>query len=81
MAETIAHARRAVRIASGRSLQYRSDKKEAGSFRLGLGVRLGAALWLGVLLVATGELRDPLPPELENLALRYFEAYPPEVKA
>ena len=40
-----------------------------------------AALWLGALLVASGELRDPLPPPIEELARRYFEAYPPEVKA
>lgn len=40
-----------------------------------------AALWLGALLVATGELRDPFPPHLEELPLRYFEAFPPHTKA
>jgi len=40
-----------------------------------------AALWLGALLAAAGELPDPLPPPIEELARRYFEAYPPEVKA
>jgi hypothetical protein len=40
-----------------------------------------AALWFGALLVAAGELPDPFPPPIEELALRYFEVYPPEVKA
>ncbi len=40
-----------------------------------------AALWLGALLVAAGELPDPFPAEIEELARRYFEAFPPEVKA
>jgi hypothetical protein len=40
-----------------------------------------AALRLGALLVAAGELPDPLPPQIEELARRYFELYPPEVKA
>jgi hypothetical protein len=34
-----------------------------------------------VLLVAAGELSDPFPPPIEELARRYFEAYPPDVKA
>jgi hypothetical protein len=33
------------------------------------------------LLVASGELRDPFPPPIEELARRYFEAYPPDAKA
>ncbi len=40
-----------------------------------------AALWLGALLVAAGELPDPFPPPIEGLARRYFERFPPEVKA
>ena len=36
---------------------------------------------LGALLVAAGELPDPLPPQIEELARAYFELYPPEVKA
>jgi hypothetical protein len=40
-----------------------------------------AALWLGALLAATGQLPDPFPPTLADLARRYFSAYPPEVKA
>jgi hypothetical protein len=40
-----------------------------------------AALWLGALLVAIGELRDPFPPPIEELARRYFEAFPPDAKA
>jgi hypothetical protein len=41
-----------------------------------------AALWLGALLVAAGELPDPFPPAIEELARAYFEAYPPpDVKA
>ena len=31
-----------------------------------------AALWLGALLVAAGELPDPFPPPIEELARRYF---------
>jgi hypothetical protein len=37
-----------------------------------------AALWLGALLAAAGELPDPFPPPIKELAGRYFEAYPPE---
>ena len=40
-----------------------------------------AALWLGALLVAAGELPDPFPPAIEELARAYFELFPPEVKA
>ena len=40
-----------------------------------------AALWLGALLAAAGELPDPFPPPMEELARRYFERFPPEVKA
>jgi hypothetical protein len=40
-----------------------------------------AALWLGALLVAAGELPDPFPPPIEELARRYFEAFPPDAKA
>ena len=40
-----------------------------------------AAFFLGALLVAAGEILDPFPPPIEELAGRYFEAYPPEVKA
>jgi hypothetical protein len=40
-----------------------------------------AALWLGALLIAAGELPDPLPPQIEELARRYFERFPPDVKA
>jgi hypothetical protein len=40
-----------------------------------------AALFLGALLVAAGELPDPFPPALEELSRRYFEVFPPEVKA
>lgn len=35
-----------------------------------------AALWLGALLAATGQLRDPLSPEMGDLARRYFAASP-----
>jgi hypothetical protein len=30
--------------------------------------------------VAAGELPDPLPPQIEELARAYFDLYPPEVK-
>lgn len=40
-----------------------------------------AALFFGALLVAAGELPDPMPPQIEELARAYFELYPPEVKA
>ena len=40
-----------------------------------------AALWPGALLSAAGELPDPLPPQIEELARACFERYPPEVKA
>jgi hypothetical protein len=40
-----------------------------------------AALWLGTLLVAAGELPDPFPPPIEELARRYFERFPPRAKA
>jgi hypothetical protein len=40
-----------------------------------------AALWFGALLAAAGELPDPFPPPIEELARRYFERFPPEVKA
>jgi hypothetical protein len=40
-----------------------------------------AALCFGALLAAAGELPDPFPPPIEELARRYFEAYPPEAKA
>lgn len=40
-----------------------------------------AALWLGALLVASGELPDPLPPPIEDLARVYVERFPPDVKA
>jgi hypothetical protein len=40
-----------------------------------------AALWLGALLAAAGELPDPLPPPIEELARAYFERYAPEAKA
>jgi hypothetical protein len=40
-----------------------------------------AALWLGALLAAAGEPPDPFPPPIEELARRYFEAFPPEAKA
>jgi len=33
------------------------------------------------LLVASGELRDPFPPPIEELARRYFEVFPPDAKA
>jgi hypothetical protein len=39
-----------------------------------------AALWLGALLVAAGELRDPFPAELEELAREYFGRWAPEAK-
>ena len=32
-------------------------------------------------MVAAGELPDPLPPQIEELARAYFERFPPEVKA
>ena len=40
-----------------------------------------AALWIGALLAVTGQILDPLPPQIDDLAQRYFETYPPEVKA
>ena len=40
-----------------------------------------AALWLGALLVAAGELPDPFPPPIEELARAYFERFPPDVEA
>jgi hypothetical protein len=33
------------------------------------------------LLVAAGELPDPLPPQIEELAWAYLERFPPDVKA
>jgi hypothetical protein len=40
-----------------------------------------AALWFGALLAAAGELPDPFPPQIEELARAYFEWFPPDVKA
>jgi hypothetical protein len=40
-----------------------------------------AALWIGALLVASGELADPLPPPFEELAREYFARFAPEAKA
>jgi hypothetical protein len=40
-----------------------------------------AALWFGALLVASGELPDPFPPAIEELARDYFERFAPEAKA
>jgi hypothetical protein len=40
-----------------------------------------AAFWIGSLLAATGQLRDPLPPELLDVARWYFRAFPPRAKA
>ena len=40
-----------------------------------------AALWIGALLVASGELGEPLPPAIEELAREYLERFPPEAKA
>lgn len=40
-----------------------------------------AALWFGALLVAAGELADPLPPTIDELTGEYFERYPAEAKA
>jgi hypothetical protein len=40
-----------------------------------------AALWIGALLVASGELSDPLPAAIEELAREYFERFAPEAKA
>jgi hypothetical protein len=40
-----------------------------------------AALWLGALLATNGTVRDPFPLEIEELAWRYFEAYPPYAMA
>jgi len=37
-----------------------------------------AALWLGALLVAAGELPDPFPPAIEELARTYFERFAAE---
>jgi len=32
-------------------------------------------------MAAAGELPDPFPPPIEELARAYFEAFPPRVKA
>ena len=40
-----------------------------------------AAFFLGALMVAAGELPDPLPPQIEELARAYFERFPPDGKA
>jgi hypothetical protein len=48
-------------------------RERSGDFESGFSFAIRA--------VATGELRDPFPPPIEELARRYFEAYPPDVKA
>ena len=35
----------------------------------------------GALLAAAGELPDPFPPAIEELARAYFERFPPDAKA
>jgi hypothetical protein len=40
-----------------------------------------AALWLGALLIADGAAVDPFPTGIEELAWRYFDAYPPDAMA
>lgn len=39
------------------------------------------ALWIGVLMLASGSIKDPFPVELEEVAARYFELFPPTTKA
>jgi hypothetical protein len=55
--------------------------RNASAAAAAIAAEVYAALWLGALLAAAGELPDPFPPPIEELARRYFEAYPPEVKA
>ena len=40
-----------------------------------------SALWMGALMFANGSIRDPFPPELEQVAARFFELFPPATKA
>lgn len=47
----------------------------------GRNLRAPPADSLGMLLVAAGELPDPFPPQIEELARAYLERFPPEVKA
>lgn len=39
------------------------------------------ALWIGAPMLASGSIRDPFPAELEEVAARYFELFPPTTKA
>jgi hypothetical protein len=39
------------------------------------------ALWIGALLLASGAIQDPFPSELDEVAARYFERFPPTTKA
>jgi hypothetical protein len=39
------------------------------------------ALWIGALLQASGAIQAPFSAELEEVAARYFELFPPTTKA
>jgi hypothetical protein len=39
------------------------------------------ALWIGALMAASAMIKDPFPPELEEVAVKYFELLPPTTKA
>jgi hypothetical protein len=39
------------------------------------------ALWVGALMLASAMIKDPFPPELEEVAVTYFELFPPTAKA
>jgi hypothetical protein len=39
------------------------------------------ALWIGALMLASAMIKDPFPPELEEVAVTYFELFPPTTKA
>lgn len=40
-----------------------------------------AALWYGALLFAVGQQQEPWPPDLDELAERYFAVFRSEVQA
>lgn len=39
------------------------------------------ALWIGAFMLASGSIKAPFPAELEEVAARYFERFPPTTKA
>jgi len=36
---------------------------------------------MGALMFASGSIKDPFPAELEHVAARFFELFPPSTKA